>query len=56
MHCVHCNQEIKGNAHTTMTTVLFYNCKCGKVLASENGKIRALKPNEKAFLRALEIG
>ena len=55
MKCVHCNEEIKGNSQITMTTVLFYTCKCGKVVALEKSKIRALKPNEKAFLAALNV-
>jgi len=55
MNCVHCNQEVKGNAHVTMTTILFHTCKCGETVVLEKGKIRAIKSNEKAFLRALEI-
>jgi len=55
MKCVHCNQEVKGNSHITLTTILFYTCKCGEVVALERGKIRALKPNEKAFLAALHV-
>lgn len=55
MKCVHCEREIKGSAHNTMTNILFHTCECGEVVALEKGKIRPLKPNEKAFLRAINL-
>ena len=51
MKCVHCNKVIKGTSHNTMTTILFHKCECDETVALDKGKIRALNPNEKAFLR-----
>lgn len=55
MTCFACTKEIKTSAHNTMTNILFHTCECGEVCALEKGKIRPLKPNEKAFLRALQV-
>ena len=55
MNCVHCNKAIKGNSHNIMTKILFHTCECGETVALDKGKIRSLKPNEKAFLRALKV-
>jgi len=38
-----------------MTKILFHTCECGETVALDKGKIRSLKPNEKAFLRALKV-
>ena len=54
MNCIACEQPLPKN-HSTHTTILFYTCPCGHVQALEKGKIRNLKPNEKAFLVAISL-